>query len=70
MIQKVLSHMGGVGVYGLISLGLFLAVFIGVLIWAFGLKPSYLKSMQELPLEDDSDVAGRVETFNQDARHE
>jgi len=70
MIQKVLSHMGGVGVYGLISLLLFFAVFIGVLAWVLGLKPSYLKSMRQLPLEEDSAAEERVESLNQGTRHE
>ena len=38
--------------YGIISICLFFAVFIGVLVWAFCLKKPYLKSMSELPLED------------------
>lgn len=52
MIQNVLSSIGGVGVYGVISICLFFAVFVGVLVWTFGLKKSYLETMRELPLED------------------
>ena len=43
--------MGGVGVYGIISICLFFAVFIGVLVWTICLKKPYLKAMRELPLE-------------------
>ena len=51
MIENVLSRIGGVGVYGVISICLFFAVFIGVLIWMVGLKKSYLERMGELPLD-------------------
>ena len=52
MIQNLLSGIGGVGVYGVISICLFFAVFVGVLVWTFGLKKSYLETMRGLPLED------------------
>jgi len=52
MIQNVLTSIGGVGVYGIISICLFFAVFVGVLVWTLGLKKPYLDTMRELPLED------------------
>jgi hypothetical protein len=51
MVENVLSRMGGVGTYGVISILLFFAVFIGVLVWMIGLKKSYLEKMSELPLD-------------------
>ena len=51
MLENVLGKMGGVGMYGLISIILFFAVFIGLLVWMIGLKKSYLEEMRELPLE-------------------
>jgi hypothetical protein len=51
MIQDVLSRIGGVGMYGVISICLFFAVFVGVLVWTIGLKKSYLNAMRELPLD-------------------
>jgi len=51
MVENVLSRMGGVGMYGVVSICLFLAVFIGVLVWMIGLKKSYLEEMRELPLD-------------------
>jgi hypothetical protein len=51
MIQNVLSKMDGVSVYGVISICLFFAVFVGVLVWIIGLKKSYLEAMRELPLD-------------------
>jgi hypothetical protein len=53
MIKNVLTHIGGIGMYGVISICIFFAVFLGVLIWMLTLKKSYLKSMGELPLHDD-----------------
>jgi hypothetical protein len=54
MIEHVISRIGGVGVYGVISICLFFAVFIGVLAWTLCLKQPYLNTMRELPLEDSS----------------
>lgn len=55
MIRDALSNLGGVGIYGVISIGLFFAVFLGLLIWAFRLKKPWLKAMGRLPLEADDD---------------
>jgi hypothetical protein len=54
MVENVLSRMGGVSMYGIISICLFFAVFIGVLIWMVGLKKSYIEEMRELPLDGAS----------------
>jgi hypothetical protein len=51
MIENVLNRIGSVGVYGIISICLFFAVFVGVLVWTLCLKESYLKAMRELPLD-------------------
>jgi len=52
MIQNVLEDIGGIGIYGVISICLFFLVFSGALLWAFRLKTPFLKSMSTLPLED------------------
>lgn len=52
MIKNVLSDIGGVGLYGVISISLFFAVFIGMLIWVFCMKKSFAQSMSALPLND------------------
>ena len=52
MIKNVLSDIGGVGIYGVISISLFFAVFIGMLIWAFRMKKSFTQKMSALPLHD------------------
>jgi hypothetical protein len=51
MIQNVLHHIGGIGLYGIISICLFFTVFLGVVAWAALLKKPYLKSMSALPLD-------------------
>jgi hypothetical protein len=56
MIQNVLTHIGGVGVYGVLSVILFFLVFLGVLVWAFGLRKPYLEAMSRLPLEPETDL--------------
>jgi hypothetical protein len=54
MIEHVMSRMGGVSVYGVISICLFFALFFGVLLWAACLKKGYLTAMGRLPLEGET----------------
>ena len=68
MIEHVVSRIGGVGVYGVISICLFFAVFAGVLVWTLCLKKPYLDAMRELPLEGstetDADLTPNPENRN------
>jgi cbb3-type cytochrome oxidase subunit 3 len=70
MIEKVLNKMGGVGVYGILSICLFFAVFIGVIVWTLCLKKRYVNEMKNLPLEDasepepDADAAAKPENHH------
>lgn len=52
MIQKVLSDMNGVEVYGVISICLFFTVFTSAMVWAAFQKKKFLNSMSVLPLND------------------
>ena len=70
MIQNVLTGIGGVGLYGAISICLFVGVFLGVVLWMFGLKKSYLKSMRELPLAEDDATSETSSQLNRDTTHE
>ena len=54
MIENVTHSIGGMSLYGMISICLFVAVFVGVLVWTIRLKKSYVNSMRELPLEGES----------------
>jgi len=52
MIKNVLSDIGGVGIYGVISICLFFVVFTGMVIWAFSMKKSFAQKMSASPLND------------------
>lgn len=52
MIKAVLEHISGVGVYGVISICLFFAVFLGVLICVARIKRAHADAMAALPLHD------------------
>jgi len=54
MIRNVLTDIGGISLYGVISVCLFFGVFTGALIWAFLLRKPHLNDMSQLPLEDGS----------------
>jgi len=54
MIQNVLREMGGIGIYGVISVCLFVVVFGVALLWALRLKKPFLKSMGALPLQHEN----------------
>lgn len=59
MIKNVLENIGGVGIYGVISLCLCFTFFLGMLVWVWRLKKSHLDSMGELPL-NDGNTPGRI----------
>ncbi len=52
MIKNVLTDIGGVGIYGVISISLFFAVFIGALLLTVRMKKAFADKMSSLPLED------------------
>ena len=54
MLENIMHHIGGVAVFGIISVAMFFLFFAGVLIWAACLKTQYLNSMQDLPLSDET----------------
>lgn len=56
MIRNVLQEIGGVGIYGVISLCLFFLVFSTAVVRACMLNKSFLKSMSALPLDDGQPV--------------
>jgi hypothetical protein len=71
MIQKVLSGLGGIEVYGILSIALFFAVFLGVLIWALGLRRPFLDRMSRLPLDGEpTESAAETESVSSSERHE
>ena len=52
MIKNVLTHIGGVEVYGVISICLFFAVFSVAVVLALRMKKSVANRLGALPLED------------------
>ena len=65
MIKNIITHIGGIENFGIISLCLFFAFFTGMLIWAFTLKKPYLKHMAGAPLEQQPE-----ESLNSEDSHE
>ena len=71
MIENVTHSIGGMSLYGVISICLFVAVFTGVLVWTICLKKSYLKAMRELPLDGEpAREPGFEPTANPKYRHD
>lgn len=64
MIKSILTHIGGIEHYGIISMCLFVFVFVGMLIWAFSMKKAHLNKMAAAPLDLNS------EEINSDKSHE
>jgi hypothetical protein len=56
MYKELLQSIEGIEIYPLISLFIFLALFIGVVIWIAKLDRGYVKEMETLPLEDDENI--------------
>jgi hypothetical protein len=52
MIKNVLSDIGGIGIYGVISICLFFAVFTGALLLSVRMKKSMAEKLGALPLHD------------------
>lgn len=52
MIRNVLQDIGGIGLYGVISICLFVTVFSGAFLWACLLRKPFLQTMSHMPLED------------------
>jgi len=62
MIENVLHKIGGVGIFGIVSICLFFAFFTGMLIWAAFLKRPYLHSMRDLPLDGETPLPKSTST--------
>lgn len=59
MIQNVIRDMGGIAIFGVISVCLFFGVFVSAAIFAFTRERIVCERLSALPLEDGStDVNG------------
>ena len=56
MIKNVLSDIGGVGIYGVISICLFFAVFSGAILVSLLMNKQKVQTLSALPLEDGEEV--------------
>lgn len=54
MIRNYLQSIEGIEIYPLISLLVFVIFFIVIFIWMLKIDKSYIKEMEELPLEQDN----------------
>ena len=52
MINHFVTEIGGIEVFGVISICLFCVVFVGAFIWALTQKKSLMTKMESLPLHD------------------
>ena len=64
MEEKIICSLNGVGIYGVISICIFVAFFAGMLVWAFTKKASYLDKMGALPLDSGEKNTSSNETSN------
>jgi|GEM_PF-1463932 len=52
LVQKVLTAIGGIANYGVISILLFFTVFMGSLIWVCLQNKNFMATMSTMPLEN------------------
>jgi hypothetical protein len=52
MIENVIQDVGGIGIYGIISICLFFLVFGVALVRTLRMKKDHIKNMSALPLDD------------------
>ena len=53
MIRDLIQLLGGIEVFGAISVCLFFVVFTSAFVWALRLKSAFLNTMASLPLRED-----------------
>lgn len=67
MIKNILTQIGGVENYGIISILIFFTFFVGVLLWAFSRRKDYLASMEALPLDGGEETRRDSENSNRNS---
>jgi len=58
MFKNILEHMNGIALYGIVSVCLFVTVFMAAILRAAFLRKNLSKSMGELPLYDGEIAPG------------
>ncbi len=59
MMERILTRIGGIEGFGIISICLFFIVFTGAILWAYCQEKAYLAEMGELPLRDEELLIGK-----------
>jgi hypothetical protein len=54
MFKEVLQSIEGVEFYTIISMMIIILFFVGMIIWLLKVDKKYIKTMSELPLEEDN----------------
>jgi len=54
MFKEVLQSIEDVEFYTIVSMVIFILFFVGMTIWLFKVDKKYIKTMSELPLEEDN----------------
>lgn len=55
MYKDILKELGTVDIYGILSLVIFAAVFLGAIIYAMTLRKDYVEEMSDLPLKGEDE---------------
>lgn len=53
MYRQILESISGIEIFPIISLCLFFAIFIGVLVWTWRIDKNHIAKMAQLPLENN-----------------
>ena len=54
MFKEILQSIEGIEFYTIVSMIIFILFFVGMTIWLFKVDKKYIKTMSELPLEEDN----------------
>ena len=52
MFKNILSSVSGIEIYAITGLVIFIVMFSAVLIWLFKVDKTYIKKMEQLPLDN------------------
>ncbi|MBM3823731.1 MAG: hypothetical protein FJ404_12740 [Verrucomicrobia bacterium] len=65
MIKNILVHIGGIGGFGVISIALFFAVFLGAVLHALSMKSTRAHQASLLPMQDGDPSTPQPETSHE-----
>ncbi|RPI13833.1 MAG: cbb3-type cytochrome c oxidase subunit 3 [Ignavibacteriae bacterium] len=56
MFNQIFENIEGIEIYPIISFVIFFLFFIAVTVWIFRMDKSYVKQMEVIPLDEDSNI--------------